>query len=141
MSIAENIKAANKKAGRFQATGKRKDAVARVQITKGKGKIEINGVDMDAYFARPVASMVATQPLQVTELMGKFDIKVNAHGGGVSGQAGAMRHGLAKALLEYDESLRPALKAEGLLTRDSRVVESKKYGRHKARRSTQFSKR
>lgn len=141
MSLAQNIKAANKKAGRYMATGKRKDAVARVLLTKGKGDITINGKDIAAYLGRPVSQMIATQPFQVVEMIGKFDARIRTHGGGLSGQAGAIRHGIAKALLEYDESLRPALKKAGLLTRDSRVVESKKYGKHKARRSTQFSKR
>lgn len=141
MSIAENIKAANKKAGRFYATGKRKNAVARVWLTKGKGNVTVNGKPMDDYFGRPVSRMILQQPLEVTEMAGKFDIKINAHGGGLSGQAGAIRHGIAKALVEYDEGNRPALKRKGYLTRDPRVVESKKYGRHKARRSTQFSKR
>jgi small subunit ribosomal protein S9 len=141
MSLAQNIKAANQKAGRYMATGKRKDAVARVVMTKGKGDITVNGKPISDYLGRPVSEMIATQPFQIVEMAGKFDVRVRAHGGGLSGQAGAIRHGISKALLEYDENLRPALKKAGLLTRDSRVVESKKYGKHKARRSTQFSKR
>ncbi|MDE0724741.1 MAG: 30S ribosomal protein S9 [Alphaproteobacteria bacterium] len=141
MSIAQNIKAADQKAGKFYATGKRKDAVARVWLSKGKGIVTINGRTMDNYFGRPVSRMVVGQPFQTVEMEGKFDVNVNVHGGGLSGQAGAIRHGITKALLEYDESLRPALKARGFITRDSRVVERKKYGLKKARRSPQFSKR
>ncbi len=141
MSIAQNIKAANKKAGKFYSTGKRKDAVARVWLTKGKGEVTINGRSMDTYFGRPVSRMIVSQPFQTVEMEGKFDVNVNVHGGGLSGQAGAIRHGITKALIEYDESLRPALKARGFITRDSRVVERKKYGLKKARRSPQFSKR
>lgn len=145
MSIAANIKAADQKAGRFGATGKRKDAIARVRVMKakkaGSGKVTINNKDIAVYFGRPVSQMVALQSLEAIDGIGNFDIFVNAHGGGLSGQAGAIRHGIAKALVDYDESLRPVLKEKGFLTRDSRVVESKKYGRHKARRSTQFSKR
>ncbi len=141
MSIAQNIKAANKKAGRFYATGKRKDAVARVWLSNGKGNVTINGQKIDKYFGRPVSQMIALQPFEAIDAQGKFDVNVNAHGGGLSGQAGAIRHGISKALVEYDEGNRPALKQLGYLTRDPRVVESKKYGRHKARRSHQFSKR
>lgn len=141
MGIAENIKAANKKAGRYYATGKRKDAVARVWLTKGKGKITVNGREFEDYFGRPVSRMLINQPFETVEADGKFDVNVNVHGGGLSGQAGAIRHGITKALIEYDEANRPALKARGFVTRDSRVVERKKYGQHKARKSTQFSKR
>lgn len=141
MSIAQNIKAADKKAGRYYATGKRKDAVARVWLTKGKGEVTINGRAIDTYFGRPVSRMIVNQPFQAIEMEGKFNVNVNVHGGGLSGQAGAIRHGITKALMEYDESLRPALKARGFVTRDSRVVERKKYGLKKARRSPQFSKR
>ena len=141
MSIAENIKAANKKAGRYSATGKRKNAVARVWLAKGKGTITVNGRTLEDYFGRPVSQMVVKQPFQAIEQLDGFDIVARVHGGGLSGQAGALRHGIAKALQEYDAGHRPTLKKLGYLTRDSRVVESKKYGKHKARRSTQFSKR
>jgi len=141
MSIAANIKAANEKAGRFYATGKRKDAVARVWMTKGKGKITVNGRKIEDYFGRAVSRMLINQPFETVEMVVKFDINVNVHGGGLSGQAGAIRHGITKALLSYDETNRTALKARGFVTRDSRVVERKKFGQHKARKSTQFSKR
>ncbi len=141
MSIASNIKAADQKAGRFYATGKRKTSVARVWLTKGKGEITINGRKLEDYFGRPVLQMIANQPFFAIDMAGKFDINARCHGGGLSGQAGALRHGIAKALNDYDIANRPALKKLGYLTRDPRVVESKKYGKHKARRSTQFSKR
>ncbi len=141
MSIAANIKAANEKAGRYYATGKRKNATARVWLTKGKGEITINGRKLEDYFGRPVLQMIVNQPFFAIDMAGKFDIKARCHGGGLSGQAGALRHGIAKALEGYEASNRPALKKLGFLTRDPRVVESKKYGKHKARRSTQFSKR
>jgi small subunit ribosomal protein S9 len=141
MSIAANIKAANAKAGKFYATGKRKTSVARVWLTKGKGEITINGRKLEDYFGRPVLQMISNQPFFAIDMAGKFDVNARCHGGGLSGQAGALRHGIAKALEEYDGATRPALKKLGYLTRDSRVVESKKYGKHKARRSTQFSKR
>lgn len=141
MSIAANIQAANQKAGRFYATGKRKNAVARVWLTKGKGEVTINGRKMDEYFARPVLQMIINQPFFAIDMTGKFNIVARCHGGGLSGQAGALRHGISKALELYDAANRPALKKLGYLTRDPRVVESKKYGKHKARRSTQFSKR
>jgi small subunit ribosomal protein S9 len=141
MSIAANIKAFNEKAGRFFATGKRKNAVARVILTKGKGTITINGRKLEDYFGRPVLQMITNQPFFAVDMAGKFDVIANCHGGGLSGQAGALRHGIAKALEAYDGANRPALKKLGFLTRDPRVVESKKYGKHKARRSTQFSKR
>jgi small subunit ribosomal protein S9 len=141
MSIAKNIEATNAKAGRFYATGKRKTSVARVWLVKGKGQITINGRKLEEYFGRPVLQMISNQPFFAIDMAGKFDIVANCHGGGLSGQAGALRHGIAKALEAYDSSNRPALKKLGYLTRDSRVVESKKYGKHKARRSTQFSKR
>lgn len=141
MSIAANIKAANAKAGRFSATGKRKNAVARVWLSKGKGQITINGRKLEDYFNRPVLQMVTNQPFFAIDMAGKFDVVARCHGGGLSGQAGALRHGIAKALELYDGQNRPALKKLGYLTRDPRVVESKKYGKHKARRSTQFSKR
>lgn len=141
MSIAANIKAANTKAGRFYATGKRKTSVARVWLTKGKGTITINGRTLEDYFGRPVLQMITNQPFFAIDMAGKFDVVARCNGGGLSGQAGALRHGIAKALNDYDIANRPALKKLGYLTRDSRVVESKKYGKHKARRSTQFSKR
>ena len=127
--------------GRAYATGKRKDAVARVWIKPGSGTITVNTRPVDVYFARPVLRMILQQPLQVANRAGQYDIIVTVAGGGLSGQAGAVRHGLAKALTHFEPELRPALKKEGFLTRDARVVERKKYGRKKARRSFQFSKR
>src|SRR5579859_5004365 len=127
--------------GRAYATGKRKNAVARVWIKPGKGKITVNGRDQQVYFARPVLRMMIAQPLEVAGRLGEFDVDVTVKGSGLSGQAGAVRHGIAKALTEYEPGLRAALKPHGFLTRDSRVVERKKYGRAKARRSFQFSKR
>jgi len=127
--------------GRSYATGKRKNAVARVWIKPGKGKITVNGRDQEVYFARPVLRMMIAQPLEVAGRLGEFDVDVTVVGSGLSGQAGAVRHGIAKALTDYEPSLRAALKPHGFLTRDSRVVERKKYGRAKARRSFQFSKR
>jgi small subunit ribosomal protein S9 len=127
--------------GRAYATGKRKDAVARVWIKPGSGKIVINGRAVEVYFARPVLRMILAQPLQIVNREGQYDIVVNVNGGGLSGQAGAVRHGLAKALTHYEPDLRSPLKKEGFLTRDARVVERKKYGKKKARRSFQFSKR
>ena len=141
MSIAATIKAANTKAGKYYATGKRKNATARVWLMKGKGTITINGRKLEEYFGRAVLQMVANQPFFALDQAGKFDVVARCHGGGLSGQAGALRHGIAKALEEYDASTRPLMKKLGFLTRDPRVVESKKYGKHKARRSTQFSKR
>jgi len=122
-------------------TGRRKSSVARVFLKKGSGKITINGKDISAFFGRQTSIMIARQPLLLTNHADTFDVQVNVHGGGESGQAGAVRHGLAKALTHYEPELRPALKREGFLTRDSRVVERKKYGKKKARRSFQFSKR
>ena len=127
--------------GRSYATGKRKDAVARVWIRPGSGKVTVNGKAMDAYFARPVLQMILRQPFQVAGVEGQFDVQATVKGGGLSGQAGAVKHGVSKALQLYDPALRSPLKAAGFLTRDSRVVERKKYGRAKARRSFQFSKR
>ncbi|MEM6386894.1 MAG: 30S ribosomal protein S9 [Pseudomonadota bacterium] len=127
--------------GRSYATGKRKDAVARVWIKPGSGKVTVNGKEMDAYFARPVLQMILRQPFQVAGVDGQFDVMATVKGGGLSGQAGAVKHGISKALQLYDPSLRGALKAVGFLTRDSRVVERKKYGKAKARKSFQFSKR
>jgi small subunit ribosomal protein S9 len=127
--------------GRAYATGKRKDAIARVWIKPGSGKITINDRDIKVYFARPVLRMILQQPFGIVNRVGQYDVNVTVVGGGLSGQAGAVRHGLSKALTYYEPDLRPALKKEGFLTRDSRVVERKKYGRKKARRSFQFSKR
>ena len=129
------------KYGRAYATGKRKDAVARVWIKPGAGKIEVNGRALEVYFARPVLRMLMKQPLVLTRRLDQYDLMVHVKGGGLSGQAGAVRHGLAKALTYFEPELRAVLKPEGFLTRDSRVVERKKYGRAKARRSFQFSKR
>ena len=127
--------------GRSYATGKRKDAVARVWIKPGPGKIIVNGRELETYFARAVLRMLINQPFAVTEREGQYDVTCTVKGGGLSGQAGAVKHGISKALLYYEPGLRGALKKEGFLTRDSRVVERKKYGRRKARRSFQFSKR
>ncbi|WP_035705145.1 30S ribosomal protein S9 [Niveispirillum irakense] len=127
--------------GRAYATGKRKDAVARVWVKPGTGKITVNGRELAVYFARPVLRMMINQPFQITSRVEQFDVVATVSGGGLSGQAGALRHGLSKALTYFEPGLRPALKAAGLLTRDPRVVERKKYGKAKARRSFQFSKR
>ncbi len=127
--------------GRAYATGKRKDAVARVWIKPGSGKITVNGRAFDAYFARPVLRMIVQQPLGIVSRTNQYDLTVTVAGGGLSGQAGAVRHGLSKALTYFEPELRGPLKREGFLTRDSRVVERKKYGHKKARRSFQFSKR
>ena len=132
--------------GRAYATGKRKDAVARVWIKPGTGQFLIRNnkgefIDYTKYFARPVLQMILRQPFQIADVEGQFDIQATVKGGGLSGQAGAVKHGISKALQLYDPSLRGALKAAGFLTRDSRVVERKKYGKAKARRSFQFSKR
>ena len=127
--------------GRAYATGKRKNAVARVWIKPGKGQITINGRDQEVYFARPVLRMMIAQPLEVSNRSGQFDVVVSVAGSGLSGQAGAIRHGISKALTYFEPELRTVLKPHGFLTRDSRVVERKKYGKAKARRSFQFSKR
>jgi len=127
--------------GRAYATGKRKNAIARVWIKPGKGVITVNGRDQEIYFARPVLRMMIAQPLQVAGREGQFDVIISVQGSGLSGQAGAVRHGLSKALTYYEPGLRAVLKPHGFLTRDSRVVERKKYGKAKARRSFQFSKR
>ena len=129
------------KEGRAYATGKRKNAVARVWIKPGKGKVTINGRDQETYFARPVLRMMIAQPLQIADRLGQFDVVATVEGSGLSGQAGAIRHGISKALTSYEPGLRAVLKPHGFLTRDSRVVERKKYGKAKARRSFQFSKR
>lgn len=127
--------------GRAYATGKRKDAVARVWLKPGSGKIVINEKDMGTYFGRPVLRMLVMQPILAANRDGQFDVIATVAGGGLSGQAGALRHGISKALTYYEPGLRAALKPFGFLTRDSRVVERKKYGKRKARRSFQFSKR
>ena len=127
--------------GRTYATGKRKDAVARVWVKPGTGQLSVNGRTAEVYFARPVLRMLLSQPFQVTDRVGQYDIFCTVKGGGLSGQAGAVRHGLSKALALREPDLRAILKKAGMLTRDSRVVERKKYGKAKARRSFQFSKR
>jgi small subunit ribosomal protein S9 len=127
--------------GRSYATGKRKDAVARVWIKPGSGRIEVNGRDSPVYFARPVLRMIINQPLVASDRLAQFDVWCTVKGGGLSGQAGAVRHGISRALTYYEPALRPLLKQQGFLTRDSRVVERKKYGKHKARRRPQYSKR
>jgi small subunit ribosomal protein S9 len=129
------------KSGRAYATGKRKDAIARVWIKPGSGKITVNDKEFVAYFARPVLQMVLRQPIVAANRDGQYDIVATVAGGGLSGQAGAVRHGISKALTYYEPGLRAVLKKGGFLTRDSRVVERKKYGKAKARRSFQFSKR
>jgi len=129
------------KLGRSYATGKRKNAIARVWIKPGTGKVTVNGKTMNEYFARPVLQMILAQPFTVAGREGQFDVMATVSGGGLSGQAGAVKHGVSKALQLYEPALRGALKAAGFLTRDSRVVERKKYGKAKARKSFQFSKR
>ncbi len=129
------------KLGRAYATGKRKNAIARVWIKPGSGKVTVNGKTMAEYFARPVLQMILRQPFTVANVEGQFDVMATVSGGGLSGQAGAVKHGVSKALQLYTPELRGALKAAGFLTRDSRVVERKKYGKAKARKSFQFSKR
>ncbi|ODT01103.1 MAG: 30S ribosomal protein S9 [Erythrobacter sp. SCN 62-14] len=127
--------------GRSYATGRRKDAVARVWVKPGTGKITINGKDQETYFARPTLRLIINQPFEITDRVGQYDVIATASGGGLSGQAGAVKHGIAQALSKYEPELRGTVKAAGFLTRDSRVVERKKYGKAKARRSFQFSKR
>jgi small subunit ribosomal protein S9 len=127
--------------GRAYATGRRKDAVARVWLKRGSGKILVNKRELEVYFARPVLRMILSQPFTVVDRDNQFDALVTVTGGGLSGQAGAVRHAISRALTNFEPGLRPALKAAGFLTRDARVVERKKYGRAKARRSFQFSKR
>lgn len=134
-------KAKKDKQGRSYATGKRKDAVARVWVMPGKGNITINEKSIDQYFARPVLKMIINQPFQVANRENEFDVICTVKGGGLSGQAGAIKHGISKALNLYEPELRAVLKKAGFLTRDDRTVERKKYGRAKARRSYQFSKR
>jgi len=127
--------------GRAYATGRRKDAVARVGLKPGTGKITINGRDQEVYFARPTLRLIINQPFAITDRAGQYDVVATVRGGGLSGQAGAVKHGISQALTKYEPALRPTVKAAGFLTRDSRVVERKRYGRAKARRSFQFSKR
>ena len=127
--------------GRAYATGRRKDAVARVWVKPGTGKITINGRDQEVYFARPTLRLIINQPFDITDRAGQYDVVATVKGGGLSGQAGAVKHGISQALSKYEPVLRSTVKAAGFLTRDSRVVERKKYGRAKARRSFQFSKR
>ena len=129
------------KQGRAYATGRRKNAVARVWLKPGSGKIVVNGREQEIYFARPTLRLVINQPFGVTEREGQYDVEATVKGGGLSGQAGAVRHGISTALTRYEPALRTTVKREGFLTRDPRVVERKKYGRAKARRSFQFSKR
>jgi small subunit ribosomal protein S9 len=125
----------------YYGTGRRKSAVARVFIKSGKGQFIVNGKPVDEFFARETGRMIVRQPLELTKNLTSFDIKVNVYGGGENGQAGAVRHGIARALIEYDQTLKPVLSASGLVTRDAREVERKKVGLHKARRRKQFSKR
>lgn len=127
--------------GRAYATGRRKDAVARVWLKPGSGKIVVNGREQEVFFARPTLRLVINQPFQVADREGQYDVIATVKGGGLSGQAGAVKHGISQALTKFEPELRAAIKAAGFLTRDSRVVERKKYGRAKARRSFQFSKR
>jgi small subunit ribosomal protein S9 len=129
------------KQGRAYATGRRKDAVARVWIKPGTGKVTVNGRDQEVYFARPTLRLVINQPFTISDREGQYDVIASVSGGGLSGQAGAVKHGISQALTKYEPALRSIVKAAGFLTRDSRVVERKKYGRAKARRSFQFSKR
>ena len=126
---------------RAYATGKRKTSIARVWIKPGTGKVQVNGRSMDVYFARPVLRMILEQPFKVCNRLSQYDVFCTVAGGGLSGQAGAVRHGISKALTHYEPELRPVLKVDGFLTRDSRKVERKKYGHYKARRRFQFSKR
>ncbi|HAL85003.1 MAG TPA: 30S ribosomal protein S9 [Rhodobiaceae bacterium] len=127
--------------GRAYATGRRKDAAARVWLKPGTGKVTVNGRDQEVYFARPTLRLIINQPFAITEREGQYDVIATVKGGGLSGQAGAVKHGISQALAKYEPELRATVKAAGFLTRDSRVVERKKYGRAKARRSFQFSKR
>jgi small subunit ribosomal protein S9 len=129
------------KHGRAYATGKRKDALARVWVTRGAGRILVNEKDFSEYFARPVLQMIVQQPIVAANRAGQYDVRATVSGGGLSGQAGALRHGISRALTYYEPELRGVLKKGGFLTRDARVVERKKYGKRKARRSFQFSKR
>jgi small subunit ribosomal protein S9 len=140
-TVAEDVKPQIDALGRAYATGKRKNAVARVWIKPGTGRIDVNGRESPIYFARPVLRMLINQPLVTANRLGQFDVWCTVNGGGLSGQAGAVRHGISQALTCYEPGLRPLLKSQGFLTRDSRVVERKKYGKHKARKRPQYSKR
>jgi len=139
-SAPERVQQLDKK-GRAYGTGRRKDAVARVWVSRGNGKITVNGRDIAVFFARGTQRLVINQPFEVTQRVGQFDVNVVVSGGGLTGQAGAVRHGISRALVHFEPGLHVALKKAGFLTRDSRVVERKKYGRHKARRGTQWVKR
>lgn len=139
--LIEERKAKTDAQGRSYGTGRRKDAVARVWVKRGSGKVKVNGKTLEQYFARPVLRMIVNQPFVTLKEEGKFDITVTVKGGGLSGQAGAVRHGIARALDQFNPLFRSALRKGGFMTRDPRVVERKKYGRAKARRSFQFSKR
>jgi len=125
----------------YYGTGRRKSSTARVFVKNGKGAITVNKKPLDVFFGRKTAQMIVKQPLELVEMVGKFDVKVTVKGGGITGQAGAIRHGLTRALMQFDESLRPSLRKAGFVTRDAREVERKKVGLRKARRATQFSKR
>lgn len=140
-TVASEIKPDLDAQGRSYATGKRKNAIARVWVKPGSGRIVVNGRDQQTYFARPVLRMLLNQPFETVDRKGQFDVNATVTGGGLSGQAGAVRHGISRALVKFEPTLRGVLKKEGFLTRDSRVVERKKYGKPKARRSFQFSKR
>jgi small subunit ribosomal protein S9 len=139
--VVEMVAPVRDNLGRSYATGKRKNAIARVWIKPGTGKVTVNGRDIEVYFARPVLRMIINQAFAVSERVDQFDVYCTVVGGGLSGQAGAVRHGISTALTLYEPELRPSLKHAGLLTRDARVVERKKYGRHKARRGMQWAKR
>lgn len=125
----------------YYGTGRRKSSTARVYLRPGSGKIEVNGKLLEDYFGRPTSRMVVMQALEAVEMVGKFDILVKVKGGGITGQSGAIRHGITRALMKYDEELRPTLRKAGFVTRDARQVERKKVGLHKARKATQYSKR
>src|SRR5487761_1992544 len=133
--------AQNSAANSYYGTGRRKTSSARVYLTPGTGKVAINGRTLDEFFGRETGRMIVRQPFQAVEMDGKFDIVAHVEGGGITGQAGAIRHGITRALMEYAETLRPSLRKAGFVTRDAREVERKKVGRRKARRGTQFSKR
>lgn len=128
-------------ANQYYGTGRRKNSTARVFIKQGSGQMTINGRSLEQYFGRPTARMIVAQPLELLDMTGKFDIFITVCGGGISGQAGAIRHGLTRALMQYDEAFRPALRKAGYVTRDARAVERKKVGLHKARKRPQYSKR
>ena len=128
-------------ANQYYGTGRRKDSTARVFLKQGTVKLEINGKSLEQYFGRPTSRMVVAQPLELLEVSDKFDLYITVSGGGITGQAGAIRHGITRALIQYDESFRPALRKAGFVTRDARAVERKKVGLHKARKRPQYSKR